>query len=239
MLSTSARACAVVLLVRLLCVVSATSYISSFSDAACTQLLNEWDGPNGYPNGSCTSIRTKAQGQVESFMITATLYTSDGEDMCSENAITFLADVQTCYNSSWVYYSIDSCTPGGTSYTRPSSSDSGDNSTLIGAIVGGVIGGVTLLALILLVPLFFCFIRPRRKLLREQKAALQAYELQLQQQQTSPNQSKEPSAFHIPAELGPGQPKHELPETTKSHPVELSGPFDRNMSDEEKGLHMR
>lgn len=43
MLSTSARACAVVLLlVRLLCVVSATSYISSFSDAACTQLLNEW-----------------------------------------------------------------------------------------------------------------------------------------------------------------------------------------------------
>ncbi|OJD31572.1 uncharacterized protein BKCO1_4600016 [Diplodia corticola] len=223
----------------------ATSYVSSFSDASCTQLFNEWDGPNGYPNGSCTSIRTKAQGQVTSFMITGldegctvTLYANDGTDICTPNASTFLADVETCYNSSWAFYSIDWCTLGGTSYIRPSASDSDDNKAIVGAIAGGLVGGVALLALILMLPLYFCMIRPRRTLVREQQAALQAYRQQLQQS-VSPGQSDAPSATEAWVEIGPGQLKHELPVTTKAEPVELSGPFDRNMSDEEKGLHMR
>ncbi|KAL0262169.1 hypothetical protein SLS55_003608 [Diplodia seriata] len=167
-----------------------------------------------------------------------TLYANDGKDICTPNAPTFLADSQTCYNSSWAFYSIDWCTPGGAPYTRPSTSGSGSSKAIIGAIVGGLIGGVALFALILMLPLYFCMIRPRRKLLREQEAALHAYQQQIQQQ-LLPDQSKVPPAADTCVELGPGQLKFELPVTTESNPVELSGPYDRNMSDEEKGLHMR
>ncbi|GME46610.1 hypothetical protein BKCO1_4600016 [Neofusicoccum parvum] len=239
-----ARVLASWLLCRLICAAVATSYISSFSDSGCTQLFAEWDGPNGYPNGSCTSLRSKAQGELASFMFTGldegcsvTLYGSDGNDMCAENAPTLLADVQTCYNSSWVYYSIDYCTPGGEASTRASSSSS-DNGAMIGAIVGGVIGGVALFALILTVPLYFCLIRPRRSLVREQKAALREYHQQMQHHFNN-NTSQEIQGTSV-VEMAPGHTKHELPESGKAAPLaELSSPFDRNMSDEEKGLHLR
>lgn len=172
-----------------------------------------------------------------------TLYGSDGEEMCSETAPTFLADVQTCYNSSWVYYSIDFCTPGGSTFTSSSSSGSNDNSALVGAIVGGVIGGVALFALILTIPLYFCLIRPRRKLLREQKEALRAYQEQLRHHYPAEGLGERPKTQN--AEMPPGQSKFELPESSKFEaagsvpPAELSSPFDKNMSDEEKGLYMR
>ncbi|KAH7050993.1 hypothetical protein B0J12DRAFT_699080 [Macrophomina phaseolina] len=248
--STGTGVLLMLLLALFASVVSANSYISSFSDSGCTQLLAEWDGPNGYPNGSCTSLRKQAQAEIASFMITGldegctvTLYGTDGDEMCGEMAPKFLADVQTCYNSSWVYYSIDFCTVGGSTFTSGSSSNSNDNNAATGAIVGGVIGGVVVFALVLLIPLYLWLIRPRRRLLRQQKVALREYQEQLRQHYPA-KQPEEHPGHHL-AEMPPEQSKFELPASAKAEavgcppPAELSSPFDRNMSDEEKGLHMR
>lgn len=115
---------------------SATSYVTVFSDSACKTSFNDWEGPNGYPDGVCTSFSEKAGGRFSSFMINeldqgctgkvnpltrkhhstnppqVTIYTPDTTDNpCSGTAT--LATPYHCYNSSssYPYYSIDNCTP--------------------------------------------------------------------------------------------------------------------------------
>jgi hypothetical protein len=45
----------------------ATSTISTFADANCKDSLVSVDGPNGYPNGTCTDLR--GTGTYGSFQV--------------------------------------------------------------------------------------------------------------------------------------------------------------------------
>jgi hypothetical protein len=48
---------------------AATSTISTFTDAACSASLRSLNGPNGFPNGTCTDLRRS--GPYGSFQIVA------------------------------------------------------------------------------------------------------------------------------------------------------------------------
>jgi hypothetical protein len=75
-----------------------------------------------------------------------TIYTADDTgDMCSATAYQKEISLVDCYNSTFVYYSIDFCnSPRSAS---PSSAASSKSST--GAIVGGVVGGVVVLGILI------------------------------------------------------------------------------------------
>ncbi|CAN9101443.1 unnamed protein product [Alternaria alternata] len=96
---------------------------------------------------------------------------------CSSTVLQF-AQIAECYNSSFVYYSVDACTPPdqissssliATSSSSPSSTPSssavsGPKKNNTGAIAGGVVGGVCGLALIAVA----IFLLLRRKKKRDQ-----------------------------------------------------------------------
>lgn len=119
---------------------------------------------------------------------------ADPDEPCSSQT-TKVAELATCYNASWVYYSIDMCTlplPGST--TSPAvaaatvtvTASSSSNHT--GAIVGGIVGGVAGVALILGLGWWLLWSRRRR---RRQK--------QQQQQQLHPHmQMPMPPPVHPP-----------------------------------------
>lgn len=104
---------------------------------------------------------------------TVTIYghDSDPDSPCSSTTYQ-LAELATCYNASWVYYSIDMCTlpmPGSTSTSTSSAaaatvtvSASSSSSNHTGAIVGGIVGGVGGLALILGLAWWLLWSRRRR-----------------------------------------------------------------------------
>lgn len=99
--------------------------------------------------------------------ILATIYGADSEEFvpCSSTILQFTS-IGDCHNSSFVYYSIDACTPpsqissssrSATPSASPSTSPSSTPSPSVaskprksntGAIAGGVVGGVCGLALI-------------------------------------------------------------------------------------------
>ncbi|OCL05611.1 hypothetical protein AOQ84DRAFT_355893 [Glonium stellatum] len=152
--------------------VEATS-IETFSDDACQKSYRSINGPDGYPNGTCTHL--DSQGPFSSFQVvqedngcTVTIYGNDtipGEP-CSATALQF-AEIATCYNASWVYYSIDACIPPGSSSTASSNPTSSStpqshHSNHTGAIAGGVVGGVVGLAILVGIAIFF-FVRRRRR----------------------------------------------------------------------------
>ncbi|KAH7378286.1 hypothetical protein BKA66DRAFT_571715 [Pyrenochaeta sp. MPI-SDFR-AT-0127] len=144
----------------------AASQIALFSDGNCQNSLRGLEGPNGYPNGTCTDIRRS--GEYGSFQVvgldpgcTVTIYVEDTTTtMCGG----YQEEIQMvdCYNSTFVYYSFDFCDPAGartSSAPLPSSTSSPKAST--GVIVGGVVGGVLGFGIIL--GLVICFIRKRRQ----------------------------------------------------------------------------
>ncbi|RMZ70611.1 transmembrane alpha-helix domain-containing [Pyrenophora seminiperda CCB06] len=152
------------------------STFATFTDDQCKNSFQSIQAENGYPNGTC--LRLADNGKFGSFQLvgldpgcSATIYGADAEEFvpCSSTALQF-AQLATCYNASWVYYSVDSCTPPqSSSISRaPSRATSTPSSTPnpssknnhIGAIVGGVIGGVCALALIGLA--VFLVLRRRR-----------------------------------------------------------------------------
>lgn len=102
----------------------------------------------------------------------ATIYGANSEEFvpCSSTVLQF-AQIAECYNSSFVYYSIDVCIPpdrissSSLSVTPSSSPSSGEASKLrkhnTGAIAGGVVGGVCGLALI--AAAVFLLLRRKRK----------------------------------------------------------------------------
>ncbi|KAF4541606.1 uncharacterized protein LTHEOB_8601 [Lasiodiplodia theobromae] len=149
-----------------------------FSDAACTQSLKNFTGPNGYPDGSCTSFSQWAPSTHLSFQVhdfdpgcNVAIYGNDINTFICSSKVVEIAEVGRCYNASWVYYSIDGCiTPGET----PSAATSNNQGSSTGAIVGGVIGGVVALASVIGA---FLYSRRSRKLQRE----IQAHNAQLRQ----------------------------------------------------------
>ncbi|KAL7770740.1 hypothetical protein CFE70_000679 [Pyrenophora teres f. teres 0-1] len=125
----------------------AASQIALFTDGNCQNSLRGLEGPNGYPNDTTT-------------------------DPCSGYA----QEIQPveCFNSTFVYYSIDFCDPSGAqspspkpalSQTPTPAPDSSKMST--GAIAGAAIGGVAGLSLILGLILFFVMKRRKSKRIQE------------------------------------------------------------------------
>ena len=49
------------LLAVLTALVSATSHVALFTDAHCQDSYKALDGPNGYPNGTCTDMRRSGE----------------------------------------------------------------------------------------------------------------------------------------------------------------------------------
>lgn len=140
----------------------AASQIALFSDGNCQNSLRGLEGPNGYPNGTCTDMRRS--GEYGSFQVvgldpgcTVTIYVEDTTTtMCGG----YQEEIQMvdCYNSTFVYYSFDFCDPAG---ARASSTPTSSPKSSTGAIVGGVVGGVLGFGIIL--GLIICLIRKRRQ----------------------------------------------------------------------------
>ncbi|KAF2681599.1 hypothetical protein K458DRAFT_309108 [Lentithecium fluviatile CBS 122367] len=169
--------------------------IATFTDAKCKESHENISGPNGYPNGTCTVL--DVQGSFGSFQVvdedpgcSVTIYgkDSDPESPCSSTVLEF-ASLARCYNTSWVYYSIDACTPpdqlpsssSASSSSKPSSSNATtptsspspepQRKSRTGAIVGGVVGGVSGIALV--AGLVFFSVRRNRRLRQDQRTAQQ------------------------------------------------------------------
>lgn len=134
---------------------------------------------------SSTSQQRKVHAYSDHRRPKVTLYGSDSEqfDTCS-STLTVLAEIARCYNSSWVYYSIDEClpphsttypssTPTFPSTSTPTSTDEPDHyddndsqddkpvlstAAIVGIAVGGFVALVTLNALA-----WFLVARRRRK----------------------------------------------------------------------------
>ncbi|KAF2703085.1 hypothetical protein K504DRAFT_486061 [Pleomassaria siparia CBS 279.74] len=106
------------------------SSIATYNETKCMKGLENMNGPNGYPEGICTLLPLKS---FQAFQIQGldpgcgvTLYGEDTtSDPCSSD-VKILGKIATCYNATWVYYSIDGCdipsiTPSPTSISLPSS----------------------------------------------------------------------------------------------------------------------
>ncbi|KAF1993551.1 hypothetical protein P154DRAFT_540316 [Amniculicola lignicola CBS 123094] len=153
--------------------VATGSNIATFKDESCSQSIDNLSGPNGYPNGTCTRL---SLGTLKSFQVVnldkgcaVTIYGPDEDPAypCSSTQLQ-VAEIAQCYNTSWVYYSIDGCdipttTPSATplitdstppptgvaSSSATSSATAAPRSSHTGIIIGGIVGGVALFALIL------------------------------------------------------------------------------------------
>ncbi|ORY19165.1 hypothetical protein BCR34DRAFT_582354 [Clohesyomyces aquaticus] len=148
---------------------AASSSIGTFTDGKCTKSHELINGPNGYPDGTCTPLNLTSS--LHGFQVvgldsgcSVTIYGPDDDTgLACSSPTKIIAELASCYNTSWVYYSIDGCDPPGKtpSPTPTSSSASKQNGTTnIGAIVGGIVGGVVGVALVIII-IFLCY-RQRR-----------------------------------------------------------------------------
>ncbi|OSS52296.1 hypothetical protein B5807_02557 [Epicoccum nigrum] len=149
------------LLAALTTTISATSHVALFTDARCQDTYKALDGPNGYPNGTCTDMRRS--GEYGSLQVVGldpgcavTIYMDDPETtVCG--GLQKEIQMGECWNSTWAYYSIDMCDIGAlnapsstpSSTPPPSSSSSPSPSTLAAAIVGALAGLALVLGLAL------------------------------------------------------------------------------------------
>ncbi|KAF3039880.1 hypothetical protein E8E12_002995 [Didymella heteroderae] len=154
--------------------VRAASQIALFTDSNCQDSYKGLEGPNGYPNGSCTDIRRS--GEYGSLQVVGldpgcavTIYVDDtNTTICGG----YQEEIQLgqCWNSTFVYYSIDMCDLPSSSST-PSSKDTTSNApttgTLVGAILGGLAGGALLLG-------FALWVLARKKRARKARDAAAA-----------------------------------------------------------------
>ncbi|KAF9733925.1 hypothetical protein PMIN06_009302 [Paraphaeosphaeria minitans] len=151
-----------------LVVASLGSSLATFTDDKCLDSLEGIEGPNGYPNGTCTPLDIKGPAW-KSFQVvgldhgcTPTVYGKDEDptNPCSSKTLEF-AHIATCYNRSWVYYSIDFCdVPNGTPSPSASAASQSAPRNHTGAIAGGIVGGICGLALV--VGLIFWYTRGNR-----------------------------------------------------------------------------
>jgi hypothetical protein len=108
----------------------------------------------------------------------ATIYGADvdADTPCSSEVLQF-PQIATCYNTSWVYYSIDACTPPSSSSSSPTTLLPSSSSTSTAppspsppdtvAIAGGAVGAVCGLAV--LASIIFLFLRRNRKRRQQQQ----------------------------------------------------------------------
>ncbi|EFQ99223.1 hypothetical protein MGYG_02237 [Nannizzia gypsea CBS 118893] len=147
--------------------VESASSIATFSDENCQDSLSSFDGPNGYPNGTCSRLdRSGKYGSFQAVNLddgcSVTLYGRDdiAGQPCSSSVVQ-VAEIAACYNSSWIFYSIDECTAPAPGQTKAPVPDMARDYT--GAIVGSTIGGLFVIAIFIIIG-WFCFVyRPCRK----------------------------------------------------------------------------
>ncbi|KAI0485639.1 hypothetical protein F4859DRAFT_471938 [Xylaria cf. heliscus] len=161
--------------------------ILTFSDQSCSTRSGSISAKDSPGSGECTRLTSG----LTSFMIgdlgdgcAVTIYGNDPKDpICSATNLT-LAESSVCYNSSWVYFSVDNCTPldttssvstsasrtsttfiaSTTSTTTTTSTPSTvSNGVNVGAVVGGTISGVLVVAVIIGVSFYFFWFRPRQQ----------------------------------------------------------------------------
>ncbi|KAK8218035.1 hypothetical protein IWZ01DRAFT_134993 [Phyllosticta capitalensis] len=145
--------------------VSAATTIATFYDDACKDSYNGFSGPDGFPNGTCTSLNQMNGGSFKSFQVVeldpgcaVTIYDNNtSEGICSP-VVLQVANIASCYNTTWTYYSIDGCTvPSSSSAPKTSSSSSTrkgskkkhrkHTAAIAGGVVGGIAGGAAIAAL--------------------------------------------------------------------------------------------
>ncbi|KAF2853818.1 hypothetical protein T440DRAFT_515304 [Plenodomus tracheiphilus IPT5] len=203
-----------------------TSQIALFSDDSCKNSLRGMTGPNGYPNGTCTDLRRS--GPYGSFQIvgldescTVTVYEKDAtDDPCSGYAE--LAQPIDCYNSTYVYYSIDFCLPGGAQASIvPTSTPSASSGLSAGAIAGAVIGGVAGLGIIVAIIVIVVIRRKKAKRLAKLPQESGGTDAQLRYRQ-APHEIGRGSVMYKNNAVEIEQPPIELggPDSTQP-PVEL------------------
>jgi hypothetical protein len=97
--------------------------------------------------------------------VIVTIYHNDSSgDICPDNpADQVVVSIAQCYNSSWIWYSIDECIiPGSSPSDIPSTdSSSGASVSKVGPIVGGVVGGVVVV--VIAVVALFMFMRRKKR----------------------------------------------------------------------------
>lgn len=211
----------------------ATSDITTFNDAECTNAQSTFSGPNGYPDMTCTRFSSRVSSNYSSFQVgnldpgcagkqhkqaeddlidsrIVTIYGSDSDRRSCSSKTLEIAEPSRCYNTSWVYYSIDNCTPPDqipSSTISPTASASGKH-TPKGAIIGGVVGGIVVLGALIGA---FTYLRRRRALKREHGM------------QKEPPVQELGTVEKVELQAGAdGEPRHELMES-KSLPAELWG----------------
>ncbi|KAK7189027.1 hypothetical protein DPSP01_004135 [Paraphaeosphaeria sporulosa] len=91
------------------------SGITTFIDDQCKTSHEPLEVKNGYPDGVCTALKIK--NGLEAFQIVqldpgcaVTLYgpNDDSGQACS-SPVKIVGELAACYNSSWIYYSVDNC----------------------------------------------------------------------------------------------------------------------------------
>ncbi|KAJ4406569.1 hypothetical protein N0V91_004511 [Didymella pomorum] len=210
--------------------VQGASQIALFTDNNCQDSYKGLDGPNGYPNGTCTDMRRS--GEYGSLQVVGldpgcavTIYIDDpSTTVCGG----FQEEIQLgqCWNSTFAYYSIDMCdTPSSSSATPTPSSSSKDSDsqslttgTLVGAVLGGLAGGALLLGIAL-------WVLARKKRARKARNAAAAEESHghdhaYAEVATNPYRSEMDGSYQR-HEMEPGKVvyKHEV----ATPPVELAG----------------
>ncbi|KAI1266040.1 hypothetical protein F5Y18DRAFT_384380 [Xylariaceae sp. FL1019] len=166
------------------------SVVQTYTDANCKKLKLEITVDNSTGSGDCTSLKTG----YKSFMITSlgkgcsvTIYGKDGDEFCSATNNSIATD-QVCYDSEWIFFSVDECAKAQTSSTLlpttsmttstiststtttptvPATSTapaSGAKETAnVGAIVGGTVSSVFVVSIVTGTALFFFWFRPRQE----------------------------------------------------------------------------
>ncbi|KAF2448458.1 hypothetical protein P171DRAFT_440832 [Karstenula rhodostoma CBS 690.94] len=91
------------------------SGITTFTDDQCKKSHEPLNVKNGYPEGLCLPL--KITGSLEAFQIVqldpgcaVTLYgPNDESGQACSSPLKIVGEFAACYNSSWIYYSVDGC----------------------------------------------------------------------------------------------------------------------------------
>ncbi|KAI0454466.1 hypothetical protein F5B21DRAFT_475484 [Xylaria acuta] len=157
--------------------------ILTFSDRGCHTRSGSISVKDSPGSGACTRLTSG----YTSFMIgklgdgcAVTIYGHDPKDsICSATNLT-LAETTVCYNSSWIYFSVDNCAPLGTTSLESVSSTTSIASTTstttttstpnpvsdgvnVGAVVGGTVSGVFVVAVLAGGAIYFFWFRPKQQ----------------------------------------------------------------------------
>ncbi|KAI0402367.1 hypothetical protein F4802DRAFT_373509 [Xylaria palmicola] len=164
------------------------STVLTFSDQDCRTFSESINAKDSTGSGACKELAPS----YGSFMIgqlgedcTVTIYGDDPDDPFCSASHQKLAQIGSCYNSTWTYFSVDNCaavdtttssskttsvtsTTSTTSTSTPTTtptttSEPAPTAVNVGAIVGGTISGVFVVAVLGGAALYFFWFRPRQQ----------------------------------------------------------------------------